>query len=139
MYKDGKQAMWYDTMATAVKQTIIISEILDTRTRHLVQARPLRLPAKLVISMNHCLVSCLCAKRHADSHWQPFGDVRSRTAQETSWTFVYTKMTALSMHERGLSMRSPVSRRIASSEKEKKIGLAALHAGVGRERVCAKQ
>ncbi|KAK9903321.1 hypothetical protein WJX75_002746 [Coccomyxa subellipsoidea] len=37
MYKDGKQAMWYDTMATAVKQTIIISEILDTRTRHLVQ------------------------------------------------------------------------------------------------------
>lgn len=62
MYKDGKQAMWYDTMATAVKQTIIISEILDTRTRHLVQARPLRLPAKLAISIKHCLVSCLCQR-----------------------------------------------------------------------------
>ncbi|BDA49994.1 Ion channel DMI1 [Coccomyxa sp. Obi] len=37
MYKSSIQAMWYDTMASAVKQTIIISEILDTRTRHLVQ------------------------------------------------------------------------------------------------------
>jgi hypothetical protein len=104
MYKDGKQAMWYDTMATAVKQTIIISEILDTRTRHLVQARPLRLPAKLVIPKSPCLVSCLCAKRHADSHWQPFVDLRSRPAQETSGAFVYTMMTALSMHERRLSI-----------------------------------
>ena len=31
------QPMWYDTMLDAVKHTIIISEILDTRTRHLVQ------------------------------------------------------------------------------------------------------
>lgn len=36
--KDRVQAMWYDTMVHAIKQTIIISEILDTRTRHLVQA-----------------------------------------------------------------------------------------------------
>ncbi|EIE23062.1 hypothetical protein COCSUDRAFT_584, partial [Coccomyxa subellipsoidea C-169] len=45
---NGKQAMWYDTMATAVKQTIIISEILDTRTRHLIQARPRRHASCLV-------------------------------------------------------------------------------------------
>jgi hypothetical protein len=32
-----QQTMWYDTMEDAVKHTIIISEILDTRTRHLVQ------------------------------------------------------------------------------------------------------
>ena len=30
--------MWYDSMQNAIKQTIIISEILDTRTRHLIQA-----------------------------------------------------------------------------------------------------
>ena len=29
--------MWYDSMQNAIKQTIIISEILDTRTRHLIQ------------------------------------------------------------------------------------------------------
>jgi hypothetical protein len=33
------QPMWYDTMLDAVKHTIIISEILDTRTRHLIQVR----------------------------------------------------------------------------------------------------
>lgn len=33
--------MWYDDMEGAVRQTIIISEILDTRTRHLIQV-PLR-------------------------------------------------------------------------------------------------
>ncbi len=33
----GGRAMWYDSMEGAVRQTIIISEILDTRTRHLIQ------------------------------------------------------------------------------------------------------
>ena len=33
------QAAWYDDMRGAVRNTIIISEILDTRTRHLIQAR----------------------------------------------------------------------------------------------------
>ena len=28
---------WYDEMATAVNRTVIISEILDSRTRHLIQ------------------------------------------------------------------------------------------------------
>jgi hypothetical protein len=33
------QAAWYDDMRGAVRATTIISEILDTRTRHLIQVR----------------------------------------------------------------------------------------------------
>jgi hypothetical protein len=36
--KRDNRIMWYDSMQNAIKQTIIISEILDTRTRHLIQA-----------------------------------------------------------------------------------------------------
>ena len=35
--KRDDRIMWYDSMQNAIKQTIIISEILDTRTRHLIQ------------------------------------------------------------------------------------------------------
>ena len=35
--KRDNRIMWYDSMQNAIKQTIIISEILDTRTRHLIQ------------------------------------------------------------------------------------------------------
>ena len=35
--KRDSRIMWYDSMQNAIKQTIIISEILDTRTRHLIQ------------------------------------------------------------------------------------------------------
>lgn len=31
---------WYDEMAGAVNRTVIISEILDSRTRHLIQVLP---------------------------------------------------------------------------------------------------
>ena len=48
MRREGR-VMWYDNMEGAVRQTIIISEILDTRTRHLIQV-PLQLP----LAVAHC-------------------------------------------------------------------------------------
>lgn len=32
-------SMWYDSMQKAIHQTVIISEILDSRTRHLISVR----------------------------------------------------------------------------------------------------
>ena len=33
---DSQGRMWYDSMQNAVQRTVIISEILDSRTRHLI-------------------------------------------------------------------------------------------------------
>ena len=33
-------SMWYDSMQKAIHQTVIISEILDSRTRHLISVGP---------------------------------------------------------------------------------------------------
>ena len=36
---DSQGRMWYDSMQNAVQRTVIISEILDSRTRHLISVR----------------------------------------------------------------------------------------------------
>ena len=39
MKNDSQGRMWYDSMQNAVQRTVIISEILDSRTRHLISVR----------------------------------------------------------------------------------------------------